>query len=462
MALRVGTRLGPYEIVAPIGAGGMGDVYKADDTRLERTVAIKVLLEGLAGAPERRQRFEREAKAISKLNHPHICILHDVGREGGVDYLVLEYIEGETLADRLEKGPLRLEQALEYGIQMADGLDKAHRAGIVHRDLKPGNVMLTASGVKILDFGLAKPVDEPVVAEASAAPTRQKPLTGEDAIVGTLQYMAPEQLERKAVDERSDIFAFGAVLYEMITGKKAFVGESQASLIAAILEHEPASISRLQPMPPSALDRIVRKCLEKDPDKRWQSATDLRDELQWIADSGEQSGLAPSTPKRSWRWAVLAALVTASVAALITWNLTRSPPSANVVTRFVVPLEGYVSEDRSNLALSPDGSTVAYVAVENGVSQIYSRSLDRLEPEAIAGTEGASCPFFSPDGEWLGFNGRRAIKKIPLSGGTPTTLHDSSLLAASWVSDGKYQQVVVLSLGGLRTAVSWSIGTRAR
>ena len=268
MALTSGTRLGPYEILSPIGKGGMGEVYKAKDTRLDRIVAIKVLPEHLAQSPERKERFEREAKAISQLNHPQICTLYDVGEQDGIDYLVMEYIEGETLAERLKRGPLPLDEALAYGIQIADGLEAAHRAGIVHRDLKPGNAMLTKSGVKLLDFGLARVVEDAALSDSSDAPTLQKDLTKDQAIVGTLQYIAPEQLEGKTADRRADIFAFGALFYEMVTGRKAFEGESQASLIAAIMEHDPPAMSTLQSMSPPLLDHIVRRCLVKDADAR--------------------------------------------------------------------------------------------------------------------------------------------------------------------------------------------------
>ena len=271
MSLSAGTKLGPYEIVAPIGAGGMGEVYRARDTRLERTVAIKVLPGNLSSSPEVRQRFEREAKTISQLSHPHICALYDVGRDGDTDYLVMEYLEGETLSERLSKGALSLEQTLRYGIEIAEALDTAHRQGIVHRDLKPGNVMLTKSGVKLLDFGLAKafaPVTQ--ASSLTALPTAMGSpnLTQEGTILGTFQYMAPEQLEGKEADPRTDIFAFGAVLYEMATGQKPFGGKSQASLIAAILEREPPAISTVQPMTPPALDRVVKTCLAKDPEDR--------------------------------------------------------------------------------------------------------------------------------------------------------------------------------------------------
>src|SRR5206468_10158999 len=276
LMLAPGARLGPYEIVAPIGAGGMGEVYKARDTRLERTVAVKVLPQRLSSSPEVRQRFEREAKTISQLSHPHICALYDVGNQDGTEFLVMEYLEGETLADRLLKGSLPTEQTLRFGIEIADALDKAHRQGIVHRDLKPGNVMLTKSGVKLLDFGLAKvmaPVSQP--SALTSFPTMaSSPLTREGTIQGTFQYMAPEQLEGKEADVRSDIFAFGTILYEMATGRKAFSGSSQASLISSIMKEEPAPIATLQPMTPPALDRVVRTCLAKDPEDRFQTAHD--------------------------------------------------------------------------------------------------------------------------------------------------------------------------------------------
>ncbi|HMA17999.1 MAG TPA: serine/threonine-protein kinase, partial [Thermoanaerobaculia bacterium] len=281
MTLTAGSRLGPYEIVSAIGAGGMGEVYRARDTRLERTVAIKVLPSHLSASPESRQRFEREAKTISQLSHPHICALHDVGREGETEYLVMEYLEGETLADRLLKGSLPIEQTLRYGMQIADALDKAHRQGIVHRDLKPGNVMLTKTGVKLLDFGLAKAMAPTTPQSSLTALPTQRALTQEGTILGTFQYMAPEQVEGREADARTDIFAFGCVLYEMATGKKAFSGATQASLISSILRDEPQPISQVQPMTPPALDRIVKTCLAKDPEERWQSAGDVGKELRW-------------------------------------------------------------------------------------------------------------------------------------------------------------------------------------
>src|SRR4249919_514513 len=308
MALPAGSRLGPYEILGPLGAGGMGEVYKARDTRLERTVAIKVLSSHLSASPESRQRFEREAKTISQLSHPHICALYDVGREGETEFLVMELLEGESLADRLGKGALPSEQVLRYGIEIADALDKAHRQGIVHRDLKPGNIMITKTGVKLLDFGLAKPLANAgarTVSGASVLATEaqaSQPLTERGTVLGTFQYMAPEQLEGGDADSRSDIFAFGAVLYEMATGRKAFSGKSQASLIGAILRDDPPSVNEVAPMTPPALNRVIKTCLAKDPEDRFQTAHDAKLQLEWIAEGGSQAGLpAPVVARRKNR-----------------------------------------------------------------------------------------------------------------------------------------------------------------
>ena len=349
MALAPGVRLGPYAIVSALGAGGMGEVYKARDTRLDRTVAIKVLPEHVASDPELKQRFEREAKTISSLNHPHICTLYDVGREGDTDFLVMEHLEGETLAQRLTKGALPLDQALQTAIQIADALDKAHRQGITHRDLKPGNIMLTKAGAKLLDFGLAKlrPGGAAGAVGLSEAPTMSSPLTGAGSILGTFQYMAPEQLEGQEADARTDIFAFGAVVYEMVTGKKAFEGKSQASLIGAIMHSEPTPISNLQPVSPPALDRVVKKCLAKEPDRRWQAASDLHDELQWITEAGPQVGLASSAvdaiavPRTAWRRArplALASLVTAVGVGIVGWSLWPASSEPRAITRFTYDL----------------------------------------------------------------------------------------------------------------------------
>src|SRR5512132_3841349 len=334
MSVGSGSRLGPYEIVSALGAGGMGEVYKARDTRLERTVAVKVLPSHLSASPESRQRFEREARTISQLSHPHICALHDVGREGETEYLVMELLEGETLADRLLRGPLPLEQTLRYGIEIADALDRAHRSGIVHRDLKPGNVMLTKSGVKLLDFGLAKlrVAGATATSGLTSLPTvtpESQPLTSRGTILGTFQYMAPEQLEGSEADARSDIFALGAVLYEMATGQKAFQGKSQASLIGSILKDEPPAVSSLAPMTPPALDRVIKTCLAKDAENRFQTAHDVKLQLQWIAEGGSQAGVpAPVVARRKNRellaWSLFA-LSTLAAAALAAGYIRRTP-----------------------------------------------------------------------------------------------------------------------------------------
>ena len=331
MALPAGTKLGPYEIQSPLGAGGMGEVYKARDTRLDRDVAVKVLPSHLSTSAEVRQRFEREAKTISQLSHPHICALYDVGREGDIEYLVMELLEGETLSARLARGPLPLEQTLRYGQEISDALDKAHRQGIVHRDLKPANVMLTKSGVKLLDFGLAKAMAAPAEKGSLTSLPTQQGLTQEGTILGTFQYMAPEQLEGKEADGRTDVFALGATLYEMATGRKAFSAASQASLITAIMSAEPPPISSVVRMSPPALDRVVRKCLAKDPEDRWQSAADLGSELRWIADSGSQAGAAASDMAARGRgvraaWIVAGLLALAAVAVLAALSRRTAPP----------------------------------------------------------------------------------------------------------------------------------------
>ena len=440
MALAPGVRLGPYEIVSALGAGGMGEVYKARDTRLERTVAIKVLPEHVATDPELKQRFEREAKTISSLNHPHICTLHDVGSQDGVDFLVMEHLEGETLAQRLTTGALPLDQALQTAIQIADALDKAHRQGITHRDLKPGNIMLTKAGAKLLDFGLAKlrPAGATGDVGLSAAPTVSSPLTGAGTILGTFQYMAPEQLEGQETDARTDIFAFGAVVYEMVTGKKAFEGKSQASLIAAILEREPVPMSSLQSMSPPALDRVVKTCLAKDPEDRWQAARDLHRELKWIAEAGEQVGVPTSTfpvprPPGWRRMLPLAGVLVAGsfITGLAFWTLAAPGPSAPaMVTRLTIaPLQTAPMTNLTDLeiAISPDGTRIVYSATdaESGQRMLFVRNIDALEVRVVPGTEGGEEPFFSPDGEWLGFEtGEGALMKVPVNGGIPVTILD--------------------------------------
>jgi hypothetical protein len=451
MAIQPGNHLGPYEILSAIGAGGMGEVYRARDTRLDRIVAIKVLPVHLADRPELRERFEREARTIASLNHPHICTLFDVGHQDGTDYLVMEYLEGETLAQRLLKGPLPLQQVLQYAIEIADALDKAHRKGVTHRDLKPGNIMLTKSGTKLLDFGLAKLQQEvtPANIQVSQSPTMSQPLTAQGTIVGTLQYMAPEQLEGKEVDARTDIFAFGTVVYEMATGKRAFEGKSQASVISAIMSSEPAPMSSLQPMTPPALDRVVKKCLAKEPERRWQAASDVCDELKWIAEGGSQAPASASAAARSvrasWRqvmlWSSIALLVGAAGAGFAVWVLKPVPsPPARPVTRTVInlpPGDQLAALDHPAIAISPDGTQLAYVAIHSGIRQIYLRALDSLEARPLIGTEGANSPFFSPDGEWLGFFADGKLKKISVNGGAALILADAPHpYGANWGRQG--------------------------
>src|SRR5438270_1719263 len=333
MPIAVGTKLGPYELLALAGAGGMGEVYRARDTRLDRVVAIKVLPEHLSSSGKFRERFEREARAISSLKHPNICTLYDVGHQDGIDYLVLEYLEGESLAERLQRGPLPMAQVLAYGIQIADALERAHRQGVVHRDLKPGNVMVTKDGVKLLDFGLAKPMAGAALASSAlgamtASQHHEKPLTAEGTIVGTFQYIAPEQLEGKDADPRSDLFAFGCVLYEMTAGKRPFNGKTQASMVASILATDPPPLSTIQPLTPPALERVVKTCVAKDPDERWQTAHDVKLQLRWIAEGGSQAGVAAPVAQRrrnrerlAWASGVVLAVLVA--AGFLTYMRTR-------------------------------------------------------------------------------------------------------------------------------------------
>ena len=446
MPLTPGTTLGPYEIQTPLGAGGMGEVYKARDTRLDRIVAIKVLPEHVAADPALKQRFEREAKTVAALSHPHICPVFDVGSQDGIDFLVMEYLDGETLAQRLEKGALPLDQALEIAIQIADALDKAHRQGIVHRDLKPGNIMLAKGGAKLLDFGLAK-LKPAGAAPGVSAPTVSAGLTGEGSILGTLQYMAPEQLEGQEADARTDIFAFGMTVYEMVTGAKAFEGKSQASLIAAILEREPPPMSALEPQSPSTLDRVVKKCLAKNPEERWHTAHDLHDELTWIAESDASVSLPASTQTGGqpalWRRAlpsVAAAVVASAIVGLTIWSVTRpepAPPEPAVRSVVTAPPSEAVATGGSNrdLAISPDGSRVVYTT--GSPPQLYVRPVDQLEGMPLRGTEGARGPFFSPDGNWVGFADGQTLKKISVLGGPTVRLCPlgADLRGASWGPD---------------------------
>jgi Tol biopolymer transport system component len=433
----------------------MGEVYKARDTRLERTVAIKVLPEKSIPSPEARQRFEREAKTISQLSHPHICSLHDVGREGDVEYLVMEYLEGDTLAARLSGGALPLEQTLRYGIEIADALDRAHRQGIVHRDLKPGNVMLTRGGVKLLDFGLARDFSATPNSDGSftALPTATPNITQDGAILGTVQYMAPEQLEGKGADARTDIFALGSVLYEMATGKKAFTGASQASLISSIMKEEPAPLSTISPMSPPALDRVVRTCLAKDPDDRWQTARDVGLQLQGIRDdlsrSASPTSAALPAPGRRGMPAWLPWLVAAAGLAVAALALTRTPRPG--VAAFLPVLRTYLppppnanfhtlGANVGGVALSPDGKRLAFGAHEkDGMHRLWVREMDALEPYAVPGGEEAVFPFWSPDSRSIGFFARGKLKVVEASPAPPAPRELADVIeprGGTWGEDG--------------------------
>jgi eukaryotic-like serine/threonine-protein kinase len=448
MALSPGVKLGPYEIESALGAGGMGEVYRARDTRLDRLVAIKVLPSHLSSDPDRKQRFEREARAISALNHPNICHLYDVGNQDGVEFLVMEYIEGETLADRLVRGPLPLEQLVKIGIEIADALDKAHRHGLVHRDLKPGNIMLTKSGAKLLDFGLAKPVSLASAANAPGKPTMAtlsrpgSPITAQGSLIGTFQYMAPEQIEGKEADARSDIFAFGAVLYEMTTGRRAFEGKSQISVASAILEKDPEPITAVQPTSPPALEHLIKTCLAKDPENRFQAAHDIKLQLRWVLERAPAlpiiaaPGIVAGLPVWSW-WTVLALLVGLAAGFLLSQRSGRAVSGG--VTRLVIPMgarQEVASDFTETLALSPDGRRLAYVAAESGVSRLYLRPLDQFQSTVIADSEGATFPFFSPDGQWVGFFSQGKLRKAPVSGGSPVEIADlTSVMGETWLDD---------------------------
>ena len=501
MGLATGTRLGPYEVAGLIGAGGMGEVYKARDTRLGRTVALKVLPEGVAADPERRRRFEQEARAASALNHPHICVLHDIGDAiptGGspipdprspipapVSFLVMEHLEGQTLAERLEgkregRRPLKVDEALPIGIQIAEALAAAHRQGIIHRDLKPANVMLTKGGagsqgvpqVKLLDFGLAR------LTEASAAGLKSETQSASGVVVGTVPYMAPEQLTGRPADARTDLFAFGAVLYEMLTGTRAFGGDSSAAVIAAILEHEPEPVSRLQPLTPPALERVVRRCLAKDPDQRWQSAADVADELRWIGENSASSS-APQAPSGRGRIPVAAGmiiigLVGALVGAGSLWWLRRpavaqapvvrsslSVRPADEVGGFSYPLWCPTpGGSRAAFAWTPDGRALVFIgwraataaettlAPKSGayaglLSRVYVREMNRQEARPLSGTEGATGPIaVSPDGLSASFWRARAIHRVPLAGGPVTVLAEPVPRAPARVAWGRSGLVI--------------------
>jgi Tol biopolymer transport system component len=433
MALSPGTRLGPYEIVASAGAGGMGEVYRAHDVRLDRDVAVKTIKGPFT------ERFEREARAISSLNHPNICTLHDVGEHEGSGYLVLEYIEGKPVA-----GPMPPEQACALGIQICEALHAAHRKGIVHRDLKPANILVTKQGVKLLDFGLAKLTNgnSGVMRAPSTTIGEQatiEALTGAHTVVGTPQYMAPEQIEGRDVDARTDIFAFGCVLYELLTGQRAFDGKTSSAVMAAVLATKPRPIDELVPLTPPGLERIVMRCLAKDPEDRWQTARDVAAELQWVGQGGSKVGLPAVVSGRrrlregvAWAACAVAALVAAGFG--VAWA-KRAPAPAPVV-RFPL-LSPTGSQNLSPPVVSPDGRHIAFAADADGKRLIWVRSLDTLQARPLAGTEGVVRPFWSPDSRFLGFMAGGSLKKVDIAGGPPTTICEAPNGAdGSWSAEG--------------------------
>ena len=440
MLLAEKTRFGPYEIIALLGAGGMGEVYEARDTRLDRTVAVKICKGRFT------ERFEREARAISSLNHPHICAVYDIGREDSVEFLVMEYLEGETLEARLLKGALPIEEALRIAIQIAGALDAAHRKGVVHRDLKPGNVMLTRGGAKLLDFGLAK-MAGPVSSEAEIlGPTVAAPITAQGTILGTFQYMSPEQLEGKETDARSDIFAFGAMLYEMITGRKCFESSSHASLIAAVMSTNPPPVSTIQPMASPALDRLVRRCLTKSPDDRWQSAGDLLSELEWITETGSKAGIpAPVAAKRRNRermWQLAAGLAAVLLVASLVWIAVhlRNEPAPAAEVHFQIPAPDKLSFFAVQPpAVSPDGERIAFTASASigGAQRLFVRPLNAATATEIP-VSGSSpyFPFWSPDGRQIAFRSGQTLQRVDLSGGPPVTICDCDIFGGTWNRDG--------------------------
>ncbi len=462
MSLAAGAKLGPYEVVGPLGAGGMGEVYRAKDTRLDRSVAIKVLPTHLAENAEAKSRFDREAKTISSLNHPNICTLHDVGHQDGVDYLVMELLDGETLADRLKKGALPTEQVLRYGVELCEGLERAHKSGVIHRDLKPGNIMLTKAGAKLMDFGLAKANAAAVAASGSSMTMpahTSHPLTAAGSVVGTFQYMAPEQVEGAEADARSDIFALGAVLYEMATGKRAFEGKTAASVIAAVLERDPEPISVVKPMSPAGLDRVVKACLVKDPEERIQTVHDVKLQLKWIAESGSQSGTSSShlfaeganrwgTRRSGWgsrlrsrgtAWVVAALAILIAVGA-IAFHLSNQKPEHVLVAQVDMPagLTLNSTGDTSGApVISPDGSHLVFSAIGEGGNRLYVRSLDNASVTPLPGTENANFPFWSPDSRSIGFFALGKLKRTDILGGTPVDVCEApNARGGAWGKDG--------------------------
>jgi eukaryotic-like serine/threonine-protein kinase len=464
MAFISGTRLGPYEIQSPLGAGGMGEVYRARDTRLDRTVAVKVLAAHLSSSAELKQRMEREGRAISSLNHPHICQLYDIGSQNGTDYLVMEFLEGETLAERLRKGPLPLPEILKIGIAVAEALAAAHRSGIVHRDLKPGNIMLTVGGAKLMDFGLAKPLGAPASSSGSGSgtappsftavatlsgPSPLTPLTTAGSVIGTIQYMSPEQIEGKEADARSDIFAFGAVLYEMVAGKRPFSGKSQISLASAILESDPESVTKLKPQTPAAFEHVVTTCLQKAPEDRYLAAHDIKLELKFIAGDKSSSvavadavaAPAPVSNKRErigWAAALVAAIVLTAAAMFF----YRPDQSARSIRAVIDPPEkttfNLTGDSAGPPVLSPDGTYLAFATTgADGKTALWVRLTNAVEARELPGTDSATFPFWSPDSRSLGFFADGKLKTVDLEGGSTQIICDAPLgRGGAWGSGG--------------------------
>jgi eukaryotic-like serine/threonine-protein kinase len=448
MALSPGIHLGSYEVLAPLGAGGMGEVYRARDTRLGREVAIKILPSHLSSDSGARLRFEREAKTVSGLNHPNICTLHDIGHQDGVDFIVMEYIEGETLDQRIAKGRMPLADILKYGAQIADALDKAHRSGVIHRDLKPGNIMLTKSGAKLLDFGLAKSSTSLATMATVAGSTPSSPLTQEGMIVGTFQYMSPEQVAGQELDSRSDIFSFGAVLYEMVTGQKAFPGKSQLSVASAIVEKDPEPAMVIAPLTPANLDHAIRRCLAKNRDERWQTALDLGSELKWIRESGSQPGVpaiqSDAARRQRWLtifpWALSCVLVAGLVAGAISWRAQKN-------ARQLAYFSAVLSFPALDIEMAPDGHTLAVVgfSAADRTNVLWIYEIGGEQARKLPETQGARFPFWSPDGKTIAFFADGKLKKMDIDGGPVQTICDAaSGRGGTWNRDG----VIVLTPSG--------------
>jgi Tol biopolymer transport system component/predicted Ser/Thr protein kinase len=475
MPLAKGALLGPYQIEAPVGEGGMGEVYRAQDTRLGRRVAIKVLSSRLSQDAEFRERFAREARAISSLSHPNICALYDVGSQGGTDFIVMEYLEGETLAQRMKRGPLPIDQVLKYGTEVALALEAAHRRGVVHRDLKPGNIMLTKAGAKLLDFGLATLKRQPSF--AGGAKTAKERLTATGMVIGTLHYMAPEQIEGREADARTDVFSLGCVLYEIMAGRPPFTGDSTLAVMKAVLESDPPPLEGLRADVPAALQRLIKTCMAKDPDERWQIAQDVALQLRGIGEGGAEPGATKRTaafPKKGsrwWAWTLAAAALLLALGLGLAAGRTyfeKPSPEASPI-RFEVPppekctfnFAGFAS---APVAVSPDGRLLAFGARgPEGKVQLWVRPLGSLTAQALAGTDGASYPFWSPDGRSLGFFAQGTLKRIEVAGGAPHRLCDAPFArGGTWSQQGVivfapdvigplYQ---VPSMGGVPTPVT--------